>query len=147
MSVYIEIVRPFTLVPPLLGVLSGSAMAYIANLHLVSDFSGFNILVGCLSSSCLNAASNVLNRTCSHPSGLSHSHTFLSDPYRRFLCVWSLIRLSIPEITDIDIDKVNKPDRPLPSDRMSMMGPHATSSPSWLVASLISLFTHIRTRL
>ncbi len=64
MSVYIESMRPLTLVPPLLGILSGSAMAYIATMHHVTDFSGFNVLVGSVCGTALNAASNVLNRAC-----------------------------------------------------------------------------------
>ena len=112
LKVYIEFTRPFTLLPPLLGMVSGSITAFgkyrilgselplpprpgIAAgwAELLAAWSGEQggliaalafTLIGALMASCLNAASNVLNQ-------------------------WA----------DLDIDRRNKPERPLPSGRVS----------------------------
>jgi 4-hydroxybenzoate polyprenyltransferase len=84
--VYLEFARPFTLVAPALGFLSGAATAIgaVPREHwrwalLVSP------IVGSLMAAVLNAASNGLN-----------------------------------QIYDLEIDRINKPKRPLPSGRLGM---------------------------
>ena len=80
--------RPFTLLPPLLGILSGAVCAF-GSAHNASHKVTPKLLgivaLGALCASLLNAASNVLN-----------------------------------QITDIEVDRVNKPDRPLVTGEVSM---------------------------
>lgn len=108
-SVFVEFLRPFTLLPPLLGVLSGCGMAWASAKHKQgmrpnasptwafdpSTLGRVVVLAICLS--LLNAASNTLN-----------------------------------QITDLDIDKINKPLRVLPSRRMNM-------SAAWSITVLLFL--------
>ena len=86
MSLYWELARPFTLVPPALGMLSGGLTALGADQPI--ELSGglfFKIFLGVLMAAMLNAASNAIN-----------------------------------QIYDLDVDKINKPGRPIPSGRMSI---------------------------
>ena len=84
--VLLEFSRPFTLVAPALGFVSGAATAYgaapretwHANLLIYP-------LIGSLMAAVLNAGNNALN-----------------------------------QIYDLDIDRINKPKRPLPSERLSI---------------------------
>ena len=77
----IRLTRPFTLLPPLLGILSGAVCAFgsvhNASPHVTPGLLGV-VALGGLCASLLNAASNVLN-----------------------------------QITDLEVDRINKPDRPL----------------------------------
>lgn len=77
LKAYAELARPFTLIAPIIGFLSGAIIAsgVIPNIR---------ILIGALSAALLNAASNVNN-----------------------------------QYFDLDIDKINKPFRPLPCGRVS----------------------------
>lgn len=82
---WIEFGRPFTLVAPALGVLSGGATAIGAAPREPWDWSlAYYPLLGATMAAVFNAGSNALN-----------------------------------QIYDLDIDRVNKPKRPLPSGRMS----------------------------
>ncbi len=79
----VRLTRPFTLLPPLLGILSGSVCAFgsVHNpdpAHRVTPALLGIVALGSLCASLLNAASNVLN-----------------------------------QITDLEVDRINKPDRPL----------------------------------
>jgi 4-hydroxybenzoate polyprenyltransferase len=85
-----EIVRPFTLVAPALGMLSGAVTAYGAHprgAHLQGSFRAWvvDVAVGALAAAVLNGASNVLN-----------------------------------QVYDLPIDRINKPSRVLPSGRLSV---------------------------
>lgn len=88
---YLKFTRPFTLIPPALGMMSGSIVALGATSGTsVLGQNGaaavaIKILSGALVASLLNAASNSLN-----------------------------------QIFDLDIDKINKPKRPLPSGAMTI---------------------------
>lgn len=85
---FFELLRTFTLFPPLLGILSGSACAYGSahNLHPKFTLSlFFTLLLGSFCASLLNGASNIIN-----------------------------------QVYDFDIDKVNKPKRPLPRGEVSL---------------------------
>src|SRR5512139_568893 len=79
----IRITRPFTLLPPLLGIVSGAVCAF-GSIHNPDPGRRLTwavvgaIALGSLCASFLNAASNALN-----------------------------------QITDLEVDRVNKPDRPL----------------------------------
>ena len=84
---YLELARPFTLLPPALGVLSGAITAWGAGYHKPSVTLGLvlPVLWGTLMAAVLNSANNALN-----------------------------------QIYDLDIDRVNKPKRPLPSGSLSL---------------------------
>jgi 4-hydroxybenzoate polyprenyltransferase len=92
LRIYWDFVRPFTLLPPMLGMLSGAFTAIGAEAHHygrsfvaqvahegVWSYLGFALL-GALMAGTLNAASNVLN-----------------------------------QLTDLENDRINKPTRPLPA--------------------------------
>ena len=77
----VRLARPFTLIAPSLGMLSGGLVAWFAkgSDHLISaNKLGTVLLLGTLAAALLNSASNALN-----------------------------------QIYDLDIDLINKPDRPL----------------------------------
>lgn len=85
----IDLARPFTLLPPLLGIVSGAVCAF-GSAHnpdparAVTSAVVLTIVLGSLCAALLNAASNVLN-----------------------------------QIADLAADRVNKPCRPIPSGRVS----------------------------
>jgi 4-hydroxybenzoate polyprenyltransferase len=85
-ALWLELSRPFTLVAPALGVLSGAITAAGAEPRdsWTLDLVGYT-LIGALMAAILNAGNNALN-----------------------------------QIYDLEIDRVNKPQRPLPSGRLSM---------------------------
>lgn len=76
LKIYLELIRPFTLIAPVVGFLSGAIIAT----GRIPDVSS---LAGAMAAAMLNAASNVIN-----------------------------------QYFDLDIDKLNKPSRPLPSGRL-----------------------------
>ncbi len=94
----VKLARPFTLVPPLLGILSGAVCAF-GSAHnpdptrSVTPALVLIVAFGSLCASLLNAASNVLN-----------------------------------QITDLEVDRVNKPDRPIVTGE-------AGRSEAWRLAS------------
>jgi 4-hydroxybenzoate polyprenyltransferase len=82
-AVALQLTRPFTLLPPLLGILSGAVCAFGSAhnpdpLRRITWAVVLAVALGSLCASLLNAASNVLN-----------------------------------QITDLEVDRINKPDRPL----------------------------------
>ena len=78
---YVDFARPFTLLPPALGVVSGAVTAWGAHgtRDAVTLATFLPVLWGALMAAVLNSASNAIN-----------------------------------QIYDIEIDRVNKPKRPLP---------------------------------
>lgn len=87
---YVDFTRPFTLLPPTLGVLSGAVCAWGSYWNPDPERSVtlgivLTVFVGSLCAALLNAASNVIN-----------------------------------QIYDLDVDRINKPDRMLPSGRISL---------------------------
>jgi 4-hydroxybenzoate polyprenyltransferase len=86
----VDLDRPFTLLPPLLGIVSGAVCAF-GSAHdpdparALTPAVWLTILLGSLCAAMLNAASNTLN-----------------------------------QIADLDADLVNKPARPIPSGRTSV---------------------------
>ncbi len=90
LSIVVRLTRPFTLLPPLLGILSGAVCAF-GSAHNPDPARRVTLAIlavvtfGSLCASLLNAASNVLN-----------------------------------QITDLEVDRVNKPDRPLVTGEASV---------------------------
>lgn len=90
MKKYVDFARPFTLLPPLLGIISGAVCAW-GSVHNPDPQRNFTlpvlltIALGSLCASFLNAASNGIN-----------------------------------QIYDLEIDRVNKPGRPLVTGELSM---------------------------
>lgn len=97
LRVYWDFVRPFTLLPPMLGMLSGAVTAIGAEahrnghafadefVHLGAFFYAWRIVVGALMAATLNAASNVIN-----------------------------------QLYDLENDRINKPNRPLPAGKVTV---------------------------
>ncbi len=86
-KLYADFARPFTLLPPALGVVSGAVTAWGAGHHKVPvtwDLA-LPVIYGALMAAMLNAASNAIN-----------------------------------QIYDLEIDRVNKPRRPLPAGTLTM---------------------------
>ena len=87
---WIDLDRPFTLVPPLLGIISGAVCAF-GSAHnpdpgrAITSAVLINVFLGSLCAAFLNAASNSLN-----------------------------------QIADLEADRLNKPHRPLPSGRITV---------------------------
>jgi 4-hydroxybenzoate polyprenyltransferase len=92
-GVYIQLIRPFTLIPPAVAVISGGllALGFYGRLSLHSlfqpgiDINFVPLIVGAFMYGMLNGASNAYN-----------------------------------QIYDLDIDKINRPDRPLPSGKLTV---------------------------
>lgn len=84
-EVYVELMRPFTLLAPLIGFISGGVIARGATQASWSLRMLLLMLIGALAAALLNAASNIIN-----------------------------------QIYDLQIDRVNKPTRPLPSGRIDL---------------------------
>ncbi|HEX6736788.1 MAG TPA: UbiA family prenyltransferase [Vicinamibacteria bacterium] len=104
---YVELARPFTLLPPALGVLSGAVTAWGAR-HARPPLTWelvVPVIWGTLMAAVLNAANNTLN-----------------------------------QIYDLDIDRVNKPRRPLPSGTLTLRQAWGftwiTFAVAWLLAWL-----------
>lgn len=87
-----ELARPFTLVAPALGMLSGAVTAYgarprFAHARATTGAWLLDVAIGCAAAAVLNAGSNVVNQVC-----------------------------------DLRADRINKPSRVLPSGRLSVRG-------------------------
>jgi len=100
--VYLELVRPFTLIAPAVGVLSGATIA-------IGAIPDPRCLIAALSSAILNAASNVNN-----------------------------------QYFDLEIDRINKPFRPLPSKRISRIGAVIFAAALYLGAVVLSRLVNIQ---
>jgi len=86
LKIYWEIMRPFTLLAPTVGFISGGLIAIGASSRVApTSVHLYPIILGAISALFLNAASNVVN-----------------------------------QYFDIGIDRINKPNRPLPSGRISL---------------------------
>lgn len=100
MKRWIRLARPFTLAPPLLGILSGAVCAF-GSAHnpdparRVTWGILLTVLIGSLCASAMNAASNIIN-----------------------------------QIADLEIDRRNKPDRPLVRGDIAM-------GDAWTVAAVL----------
>ena len=103
---YLELARPFTLLPPALGVLSGAVTAWgsahAGKPRVTSDLAE-DVIWGTLMAAVLNAGNNALN-----------------------------------QVYDLDIDRVNKPRRPLPAGALSLGQAWAFTIASFLLAWLLA---------
>jgi geranylgeranylglycerol-phosphate geranylgeranyltransferase len=103
---YVDLARPFTLLPPLLGIVSGAICAW-GSVHnpdpsrAVTASVLLTVTLGSVCASFLNAANNSLN-----------------------------------QIYDLEIDRVNKPSRPLVTGEISMRGGW-TATVVWYVLGLV----------
>lgn len=90
LSLYSQLARPFTLLPPLLGIISGAVCAF-GSIHNPDPTRSltlavlFTVTLGSLCASFMNAASNAIN-----------------------------------QIYDLEIDRINKPSRPLVTGELSL---------------------------
>jgi 4-hydroxybenzoate polyprenyltransferase len=103
-SLLLEFSRPFTLVAPALGFVSGAATAYgaVPREAWHTDLILYP-LVGALMAALLNAGNNALN-----------------------------------QIYDLEIDRVNKPKRPLPSGRLSLRDAWGFTWVSYVIALVLA---------
>ena len=106
MKHYLRLARPFTLLPPLLGIVSGAVCAF-GSAHnpdparRVTWAVVLTIAVGSLCASAMNAASNIVN-----------------------------------QIADLEIDRKNKPDRPLVTGDVLIEKAWAAAAALYVVAIL-----------
>ena len=106
LPLWVELSRPFTLVAPALGVVSGAVTAVGAEPRDTWTSALFTYMaLGALMAAVLNAASNALN-----------------------------------QIYDLEIDRVNKPARPLPSGRMSIAEAWRFTLVTYAIALLLAWF-------
>ena len=105
-AVYLEFARPFTLLPPLVGFLSGSVTALGAEPPLV-EIAWLYPILGAVMAATLNAASNGLNQIC-----------------------------------DLDIDRISKPERPLPSGRLDRRSAWIFTAACWAAALAAAWFVN-----
>ncbi|CAG0973729.1 Homogentisate phytyltransferase [Planctomycetaceae bacterium] len=113
LAAYVRLARPFTLLAPSLGMVSGGIVAWFAvpQERLVdARVLTANLILGAVAAALLNAASNAMN-----------------------------------QVFDLDIDRVNKPDRPLTSGAISLRGALVFSAVAaglaLVLAALCSSFT------
>jgi 4-hydroxybenzoate polyprenyltransferase len=100
---WVDLVRPFTLLPPAIGMISGALSAAGAGRALHDGARAVSLVAcGSLMAATLNAASNVLN-----------------------------------QVHDLELDRINKPERPIPSGAISLRG--ATAFALVLYAAAIAL--------
>ena len=102
--------RPFTLLPPLLGIISGAICAFgsVHNpdpLHRLTWTVVLTIILGSACASLMNAASNILN-----------------------------------QIADLEIDRINKPGRAIPAGRVSLREAWRVTIGGYLLALLPTWF-------
>jgi 4-hydroxybenzoate polyprenyltransferase len=102
---YVDFARPFTLLPPALGVVSGAVTAWGA--HGTRETITLGVLLpvlwGALMAAVLNSASNAIN-----------------------------------QIYDLEIDRVNKPKRPLPAGALSLSEAWGFTLASFVLAWLLA---------
>lgn len=106
MREYVQLARPFTLIAPALGFVSGSITAigaYPAEPWTMAVL--WPPIIGAMMAAMLNAASNALN-----------------------------------QIYDLEIDRVNKPARPLPSGRLSIRDAWVFTWVSYAIALVLAWF-------
>ncbi len=106
-SVYWRLARPFTLLPPVVGIVSGSGVAYGATGAI---WNWRAIASAALAAAVLNAGSNALNQIC-----------------------------------DLELDRVNKPRRPLPSGELTIRQAAAFTILCYGVALLLAATVNLET--
>jgi len=104
----VELTRPFTLLPPVLGMVSGSVMGLGSDAEPIGRLihsPWFYVGLGALLAGVMNAGSNIIN-----------------------------------QVTDRDIDTINKPGRPIPSGRVTVGSALAWSGLFFLGSLLLGLW-------
>ncbi|MFH1177952.1 MAG: UbiA family prenyltransferase [Acidobacteriota bacterium] len=102
----VDLDRPFTLLPPLLGIISGAVCAF-GSAHnpdparALTAAVAFTVVLGSLCAALLNAASNTIN-----------------------------------QIADLAADRINKPQRPIPSGRVTIAQAWRMAAPLYLLGTL-----------
>jgi 4-hydroxybenzoate polyprenyltransferase len=110
MKRYVRLARPFTLLPPLLGIVSGAVCAF-GSAHnpdpsrRVTWAVVLTVAVGSLCASLMNAASNIVN-----------------------------------QIADLEIDRENKPERPLVTGEISIRQAWTTAAVLYVLVILPTWF-------
>jgi 4-hydroxybenzoate polyprenyltransferase len=104
-KILVDFARPFTLLPPALGVVSGAVTAWGSGHHKLPVSWGLvlPVLWGALMAAVLNAGNNAIN-----------------------------------QIYDLDIDRVNKPKRPLPSGVLGMRDAWSFTLVSFVLAWVLA---------
>ena len=97
--------RPFTLLAPTIGFLSGGLIALWSGRGHISAATTLPMIVGAISAASLNAASNIIN-----------------------------------QIFDLEIDRINKGARPLPSGRISLGAAWGWSFVFYVISFGLSIF-------
>jgi 4-hydroxybenzoate polyprenyltransferase len=101
---YMELARPFTLLAPALGMVSGGLVGWGAESRASGEaVPWLNLANGALLAMMLNAGSNALN-----------------------------------QIFDLEVDSVNKPERPLPSGRLSRGGAGTYAAAMYVMALFLA---------
>ncbi|MGQ9707152.1 MAG: UbiA prenyltransferase family protein [bacterium] len=108
-SDYIELARPFTLLPPFMGFVCFALVAVGLGDSRLNYNLVLKILIGAISASVLNAGSNIVN-----------------------------------QIFDISIDRVNKPERPLPSGKINIKSAVVLAVFLYILAIFLSYFVNIQ---
>jgi 4-hydroxybenzoate polyprenyltransferase len=105
LEAFVELGRPFTLLPPALGVLSGAITAWGSGHYKlpITWALVLPVIWGSLMAAVLNASNNALN-----------------------------------QIYDLDIDRVNKPKRPLPSGALSLREAWTITATTCAIAWLLA---------
>ncbi|MCA9320714.1 MAG: UbiA family prenyltransferase [Planctomycetes bacterium] len=109
MGHWLRLLRPFTLLPPILGMATGAAAAWGAlETSMLSRGRIGTVILGMVMAATLNAASNVLN-----------------------------------QIHDLAQDRVNKPDRPLPSGALSLRCARISAATLYSAALAMAWFVDV----
>ena len=95
--------RPFTLVPPMIGMATGAAAAVGATDRTLTSERIVTIALGMLMAATLNAASNAFNQVC-----------------------------------DLEQDRINKPDRPVPSGAISPRAANVFAAVLFVLANVLA---------
>ncbi|UCG70451.1 MAG: UbiA family prenyltransferase [Thermoplasmata archaeon] len=92
-DIYVQLIRPFTMIPPGVGVISGGllALGFYGRLSINSpiqtwaEFNFIPLIIGAILYSIFNGASNAYN-----------------------------------QVTDLEVDRINRPERPIPSGKLTI---------------------------
>ena len=130
---YYRFTRPFTLLPPAIGMIAGGLTAYGAAGALV-ETSGFIAVVGALFGEDAAAAP-----TAGHL--LVACNLFFGALMAAFLNAASN---GINQVYDLEIDRVNKPERMIPSGRMSVREATWISAALYIISLLFALLVNVQ---
>ncbi|MCX6768581.1 MAG: UbiA family prenyltransferase [Candidatus Micrarchaeota archaeon] len=104
---FVELLRPFTLLAPFVGVACGGIIAAKATGAPIEGFA-IPILVAAISAALLNGASNIFNQAC-----------------------------------DVEVDRINKPARPVPSGKVSVKEAELAAAGTYLFALALAAIVNV----